>query len=116
MSDKSIVDEIKALSAYFREAPYGQYRNGKYMPPNYMEYSLKVDSLINSLQLLKEKSDMVSINEIDVICSLRDNQLARGIADINKRRKEFEKKLCDDELLSISRSIDMVINKFVDNK
>ena len=116
MSDKSIVDEIKTLSAYFREAPYGQYRNGKYMPPNYMEYSRKIDYLIYLLQLLKQKSDIVSINEIDTICSLRDNQLARGIADISNRRKEFDKNHCDDELLSISRSIDMVINKFVDNK
>ena len=114
MSDKSIVDEIKTLSAYFREAPYGQYRNGKYMPPNYMLYSRKIDYLIYLLQLLKEKGDIVSINEIDTICSLRDNQLARLVVDVKNRNKEFENKLCDDELLSISQSIDMVISRFVD--
>ena len=113
MSDKSIVDEIKTLSAYFREAPYGQYRNGKTLPPNYIDYGRKVDDLIRLLQLLKEK-DVVTTNEIDTMRSLRDNQLARLVVDVKNRNKEFENKLCDDELLSISQSIDMVISRFVD--
>ena len=110
-----IIEEIRNLSSYFREAPYGQSRKEKYLPPNYIGYSRKVDDLIYLLQSLKEK-DVVTTNEIDTIRSLRDNQLARLVVDVKNRNKEFANKYCDDELLSISQSIDMVINKFVSNK
>lgn len=114
MNKDDIIEEIKKLSLYFKEIPYGQEIMGgrKKLQPNYKFYKGKVEELINLLsQLYSIDAKIISISEIEQIRSIRDNEIMKMIKDEYIRRKEFEIRGCDYELENVSNSINTIIDK-----
>ena len=111
--DSNIINELKRLSKYFIEAPYGQQilNGNKTLPPNYEDYKRQMDNLINIL--LKLNKRYITASSIEQIRSLRNNQLMVIITDKTKHNKEFNESSLVAELELISQHINTTINDII---
>ena len=111
--DSNIINELKRLSKYFIEAPYGQQilNGNKTLPPNYEDYKRQMDNLTNIL--LQLDKSYITASSIEQIRSLRDNQLMVIIANKTKYNKEFKESSVVAELELISQHINTTINDII---
>ena len=108
-----IINEIMELQNSLMELPYGiRIRNGeKILRPSWYEYSGMVDKMIGKLkELLSQDQEIITLNDIGYVQSIRDNDVNRALADQKHHMGVFERYGCDEEMLRISNSIGLITN------
>lgn len=110
-----LIKEIIELQNSLMEYPYGiRIRNGeKTLAPSWYEYSRMVDKIIDKLkELLRQDQEIITLNDIKYIQSIRENDVNLALSDQNFHREVFERYECDEEMLRISNTIGMITNRF----
>ena len=119
MIEKNIMmKQVKELFDKIVSEPYGHNRHGKIVPPDAYFYARLVESLIDKLICLHNiDSNLISINTIQNIQSIRDNEIRHLFVTRQKGvSKDFNTYQIDKEMETISNYIKFNISYIFNNE
>lgn len=112
MEKNLIVNQIRGLLNTIENEPYGHERHNKTIPPDAYSYARLVEALIDKLLCLHNiDSDLISINTIQNIQSIKENEIRHLFITHQKGiSKDFDTYHIDKEMEAISGQIKFYIS------